>query len=90
MNTYLEPAAATKIRVYYGVEGWELDAADDDDNYTEACWTHFKGQPMTKSQALQVVPEFAQYIERPDLPVKVDYPSDLKVDEDGNEIKESK
>ena len=68
---YIDPSLATHIRVFYGFEGYEIDAADDDGNYIENVWTHYEDEILTLKTAMQVAPLFCDEINRPDLKDKV-------------------
>ena len=63
-----DPRAFTHIRVYDdGFGYWCIDACDDEDNYSDACWTHWNQKPLTKEEAIRRVPEFCKEIDRLDL-----------------------
>jgi hypothetical protein len=71
----IDPSEATKIRVHHEGGGfWAIDAADDSDAYTDANWNRDGGPDigMTKTRALQLVPEFAAHLGLPaGLPIEV-------------------
>ena len=65
---YIEPAEATRIRVFdWGGGEWAIDAADERGNYVEFCWNR-DGSPerlFTRERAIAMVPEFAQHVGLP-------------------------
>lgn len=67
----ITPQQATRVRVFYGAHGWELDAADDKDAYTDENWTHANDTVLSRDRALTLVDKFRSYIGRPELPVYV-------------------
>ncbi len=75
---YIAKADATHIRIYPGYDGYEIDAADDNGNYIEECWTIYDGEPVSKEKAFSVAREFALYIGRPSLAFDVrEVPNDI-------------
>lgn len=66
-NGYIHPSQATRIRVFYGFEGFEIDAADESGNHTAQVWSHWGDKIMTKEVAIEHVKDFAFEIGRPDL-----------------------
>jgi hypothetical protein len=70
-GNYLPPENATRIRVFMGYEGYEIDAADEGGDYSDLCWTHFDGELLTKEKAIAVVHEFAAEYGRPELAKRV-------------------
>lgn len=70
-SDYISNDEATYIRISDGHEGYELDAASWDHGYTEACWTHYNGEPMSRRKAIASASEFAREIGRPDLANKI-------------------
>ena len=64
---YIASQAATHYRIFEDFDGWAIDAANDLGNYSERTWTHYNGEPLTKEQAITLVPEFAAEYGRPDI-----------------------
>ncbi len=68
-DCYIEPAEATRIRIFeHDEDGWCIDAGQPDgQKFTEKIWTHYNEKPLSKDKAIEVVAEFAAEIGRPDL-----------------------
>lgn len=67
---YIDANEATHIRIFYGYEGYEIDAANDQ-GCTENVWTHFNDELLSLEKAKEVIPLFCEEIQRPDLQDKV-------------------
>lgn len=79
VEDYIDPTLCTRIRICKnpfpetdlptepGVQYYEIDAADEDGNYTEVCWTCYDGKNIDLELAKRIVPEFCEEIGRPDL-----------------------
>ena len=66
-NEYISQDQATHFRVFEDFDGWAIDAADSNGNYSEHTWTHYDGEPLTKEMAINKVKEFAEEYGRSDI-----------------------
>jgi hypothetical protein len=64
---YIKPSEATKIRVHDEGFTWAIDAADDNGEYTEECWTYYNDAELDRESAIKIAPQFAAHIGRSDL-----------------------
>ena len=66
-SEYVSQSQATHFRVFEDFDGWAIDAADDNGNYSELTWTHYNGEFLTKEMAISKIQEFAEEYGRPDI-----------------------
>jgi hypothetical protein len=64
---YILQDQATHFRIFEDFDGWAIDAADNNGNYSEHIWTHYDGEPLTKEMAINKVKEFAEEYGRSDI-----------------------
>ena len=56
-----------------GVKYYEIDACDDNMNYSDQSWTVYDGKLIDRDTAIRIVPEFCKEIGRPDLADKFQF-----------------
>jgi len=66
-DEYITPENATHFRVFKDFDGWAIDAADYNGNYSEYIWTHYNDELLTKEMAIAKIPEFAKEYGRSDI-----------------------